>query len=181
MPVSSSKGNTGSQIIPFSLQGTDGKNYSPDHFKDKDILVIIFMCNHCPYVKAVTERLVRFQEKYAGKKVQLIGINPNDASQYPEDSFENMITFAEDNGFNFPYLHDESQIVAREYDAVCTPDIYVYDKNRILRYRGRLDDSWKDKSRITRRDLEEAVNLLLDGKEINFDQIPSMGCSIKWS
>jgi len=181
MPVNSSKGNIGSEIIPFSLKGTDGKNYSPDDFKDKDILIIIFMCNHCPYVKAVTERFVRFQEKYAGKKVQLIGINPNDTSQYPEDSFENMIDFAKDNGFNFPYLHDESQTVAKEYDAVCTPDIYVYDKNRILRYRGRLDDNWKDESKITSRDLEEAVNLLLDGKEINFDQIPSMGCSIKWS
>jgi len=180
MPVYSSATNSGSPIIDFSLKGTDGKIYSTESFKDKDILVIIFQCNHCPYVKAVMDRLVALQEKYSAEKVQLIGINPNDPTAYPEDSFDNMIEFAEKYKMNFPYLVDDTQRTARAYDAVCTPDIYVYDKDRKLRYRGRLDDSWKDESKITSRDLEKAIDLLLQGKEIDFQEIPSMGCSIKW-
>lgn len=180
MAALSSQNNLGTDIIDFSLKGTDGNLYSPENFKDKDALVIIFQCNHCPYVKAVMERFVSFQKKYSGRKVQLIGINPNDTISYPEDSFENMKLFAEKYKLNFPYLIDETQDTARKYDAVCTPDIYVYDKERKLRYRGRLDDSWKDESKITSKDLEKAVELILAGKEIVFPQIPSMGCSIKW-
>ncbi|MBK8550383.1 MAG: thioredoxin family protein [Ignavibacteria bacterium] len=180
MPAFSNPDNTGIKIIDFSLKGIDGKLYSPADFKDKDILIIIFKCNHCPYVKAVMDRLVSFQKKYRDKKVQLIGINPNDAESYPEDSFDNMKLFAEKYKMNFPYLIDETQEVARKYDAVCTPDIYVYDIERKLRYRGRLDDSWKDENKIMSKDLEHAVGLLLEGKEIDFEQIPSMGCSIKW-
>ncbi|MEO8665822.1 MAG: thioredoxin family protein [Ignavibacteria bacterium] len=180
MPSYSSSNNIDSPIIPFSLRGIDGKFYSPDDFKDKDILVIIFQCNHCPYVKAVMDRLVALQKKYSTKKVQLIGINPNDAKTYPEDSFDNMIKFADKYKINFPYLIDDTQQTAKEFDAVCTPDIYVYDKNRKLKYRGRLDDSWKDESKVTSRELEKAIDLLLSGEEIGFQQIPSMGCSIKW-
>jgi peroxiredoxin len=180
MPVSSNPDNLGSDIIDFSLKGIDEKYYSPADFSDKDILIIIFTCNHCPYVKAVIDRLVSFQKKYTDKKVQLIGINSNDPVSYPEDSFENMKLFVGKHKINFPYLSDETQDAARKYDAVCTPDIYVYDKDRKLRYRGRLDDSWKDESKITSRDLENAVDLLIEGKQIDFDQIPSMGCSIKW-
>ncbi|MEP7147155.1 MAG: thioredoxin family protein [bacterium] len=180
MPVFSSNNDPGSPIIDFSLKGIDGKFYSPEKFKDAEIFVIIFQCNHCPYVKAVMDRFVSLQEKYMDKKVQLIGINSNDPVAYPEDSFENMIRFAEKYNINFPYLADDTQQTAREYGAVCTPDIYVYDKERKLRYRGRLDDSWKDKSKITSKDLENAIELLLLGKKIDFQQIPSMGCSIKW-
>lgn len=180
MAVQSSQNNLGTHLIDFSLQGTDEKYYSPTDFTDKDILVIIFMCNHCPYVKAVMDRLVSFQKKYTDKNVQLIAINPNDTVSYPEDSFENMKLFAEKHKMNFPYLIDETQETAMKYDAVCTPDIYVYDKERNLRYRGRLDDSWKDESKITSKDLEKAVELISAGKEIDFQQIPSMGCSIKW-
>ncbi len=180
MPVYSNSNSAGSQLIEFSLKGTDGRTYSPESFKDKELLVIIFQCNHCPYVKAVIDRFVALQEKYSDKKVQFVAINPNDAEMYPEDSFENMILFAEKYKINFPYLADDTQQTAKEYDAVCTPDIYVYDKERKLRYRGRLDDSWKDESKITTRDLDKAVELLLHGKEIDFQQIPSMGCSIKW-
>lgn len=138
------------------------------------------MCNHCPYVKAVTDRLVSFQEKYYDSNVQLIGINSNDTNSYPEDSFENMKIYSDEHGMNFPYLFDETQEIARKYGAVCTPDIYVYDKDRMLRYRGRLDDNWKDESKVTVKDLEKATELLLEGKEIGFDQIASIGCSIKW-
>lgn len=180
MPVSSTAGKIGTGIIDFNLKGIDGKIYSADSFKDCETLVIIFICNHCPYVKAVMDRLVEFQKKYKDKGVCLSGINPNDPAEYPEDSFENMKLFAEKYKMNFPYLVDETQETARSFDAVCTPDIYVYDKNRILKYRGRLDDSWKDKSMVVHKDLEKAVDLVIVGKEINFPQIPSMGCSIKW-
>ncbi|MBV6477414.1 MAG: hypothetical protein HGGPFJEG_00153 [Ignavibacteria bacterium] len=180
MPVSGTRGNIGSEILSFSLKGTDGKFYSPESFSDKDILVVMFICNHCPYVKAVTDRIVSYQKKYESKNVQVIGINSNDSEEYPEDSFENMISFAKERSFNFPYLLDETQKTAKDYDAVCTPDIYLFDKKRILKYRGRLDDNWKDESAVKSRDLERATELTLEGKDINFDQIPSMGCSIKW-
>jgi len=180
MSVNSNKDNLGSKIIDFSLESIDGKFYSPQDFDDKKLLIIIFKCNHCPYVKAVIERFVVFQSEYKDKGVQLIGINPNDTETYPEDSFDNMKNFAAKHKLNFPYLADETQEVARKYDAVCTPDIFLYDKNRILKYRGRLDDSWKDENKVREKDLEKAVKLLLDDKEIDFAQIPSMGCSIKW-
>lgn len=167
------------EITDFELKGINDQIFSPKIFKDKDILVIIFMCNHCPYVKAVMQRFVALQEKYKDS-VQLIGINSNDPETYPEDSFENMKTFAGKYKMNFPYVIDETQDIARKYDAVCTPDIYVFDKERKLKYRGRLDDSWKDESKITSKDLEKAIELILQSKEIDFEQIPSMGCSIKW-
>ncbi|MEO8446363.1 MAG: thioredoxin family protein, partial [bacterium] len=146
----------------------------------KNILVIIFMCNHCPYVKAIAERLALLQDTFRSRQVQFIGINSNDPGSHAEDSFENMKLFSEKYGLRFPYLIDETQDVAKQYEAVCTPDIYVYDRERKLRYRGRLDDSWKDESKVTQKELESAIQLLIDGKEIDFEQIPSMGCSIKW-
>ena len=112
--------------------------------------------------------------------VSLIGINPNDTKSYPDDSFENMKLFAKEYSMNFPYLFDETQETARKYEAVCTPDIYVYDEKRKLRYRGRLDDNWKDESQVKSKDLESAIDTLLAGKEILFEQVPSIGCSIKW-
>jgi peroxiredoxin len=169
-----------SGIIDFDLKGTDGRNYTPKDFSDKKILVIIFMCNHCPYVKAVAGRLVIIQKKYESQKVKLIGISPNDTVSYPEDSFDNMKLFAKEYSMNFPYLYDETQQTARMYDAICTPDIYVYDENRKLKYRGRIDDNWQEESKVTSKDLEKAIDLLLEGKEIDFLQVPSMGCSIKW-
>jgi len=180
LAIQSSKENLNTTLIDFKLKGTDERIYSPENFREKEILVIIFMCNHCPYVKAVTDRFVEFQKKYADRNVQLIGINSNDPESYPEDSFENMKLYADEYGMNFPYLYDETQDTARKYEAVCTPDIYVYDKERVLRYRGRLDDNWKDESSIKAKDLEKATELLLEGRTIDFDQIPSMGCSIKW-
>ena len=178
--LESSKSDINSPIIDFTLMGIDDKNYSPYEFDDKDVLLIIFICNHCPYVKAVMDRFVAFQEKYKAKGVQLIGINPNDTVTYPQDSFDNMKLFAEEYKMNFPYLIDETQETARNYDAVCTPDIYVYDKDRKLKYRGRLDDNWQDETSVTTNDLEKAVELILQGKVVDFRQIPSMGCSIKW-
>lgn len=172
--------NLNSPVIDFSLKGTDGKIYSLSDFGDKNILVIAFICNHCPYVKALAKRFSEFQKNYNSKGVQFIAINPNDPDTYPEDSFEKMIEFAKKYDFTFPYLVDDTQEAAKKYDAICTPDIYVYGKDRKLKYRGRFDDNWKEEEKVIEKDLEKAVNLLLEEKEIDFEQVPSMGCSIKW-
>ena len=180
MAASNNTDNLGSEFIDFSLIGVDGEIYSSDDFKNAEVLIIIFMCNHCPYVKGIIDRFTEFQYKYKSKNVQLAGINSNDTVNYPEDSFENMKLFSSEHKMNFPYLFDESQDIAKKYNAVCTPDIFVYDKNRILKYRGRFDDNWKDETAVKEKDLEKAVIQLLENKEINFTQIPSIGCSIKW-
>lgn len=170
----------GSPIIDFSLPATDGKNYSPSDFEDKEVLVVIFMCNHCPYVKGVIDRLIAIQADYADKSVQLVGINANDAEGYPEDSFEAMKEWVVEKGINFVYLRDEDQSVAKAYQAQCTPDIYVFDKSRKLVYHGRIDDNWQDEPAVTKKDLREALDAILAGSPVPKEQHPSMGCSIKW-
>ena len=170
----------GTKVIDFDLPGTDDKNYSLGSFKDKKVLVIIFMCNHCPYVIAVLDRIIAIQNDYADKGIQLIGINPNDTVNYPEDSFENMKKIVKERNIPFPYLIDESQDIAKKYDAVCTPDIYVYGKERTLLYRGRIDDIWQEESKVTKRDLRDALDAILKGNPVSEEQVPSMGCSIKW-
>lgn len=170
----------GKEIIPFSLPATDGKGYGPLDFQDKEILVVIFMCNHCPYIQATIDRMIAIQQDYQAKGVQLIGINANDAENYPDDSFEAMQVWTAEKGMNFPYLYDESQEVAKAYQAQCTPDIYVFDQARLLRYHGRIDDNWKDESAVTKQELREALEALLEGRPVSEDQKPSMGCSIKW-
>ncbi|MDA0690651.1 MAG: thioredoxin family protein [Nitrospinae bacterium] len=164
----------------FSLPGVDGKEYTLESFTDKRILVIIFMCNHCPYVKAVLSRLIDLQNQMADRGVQLVGINSNDASRYPDDSFDNMKKIAEEMKIPFPYLFDATQEIARAYDAVCTPDIYVYGEERTLLYRGRIDDNWERPERVAQRDLKDAIDAALAENKISEEQIPSMGCSIKW-
>lgn len=178
---------TYSQTIPFgnkapdfSLPGIDGKTYSLASFADKKILVLVFMCNHCPYVQACWDRLIDLQKEFGGRGVQFIGINANDAKGYPEDSFEMMKTYAAERGHNFPYLRDESQEVAKAYAAMCTPDIFVYDEKRELAYHGRIDDNWKEPKKVTKRELAEALEMLLKGEKPSQNQNPSMGCSIKW-
>ncbi len=170
----------GTKASDFDLCGTNDKNYSLDSFKDKKVLVIIFMYNHCPYVIAVLERIIGIQNDYADKGVQLIGINPNDTVNYPDDSFNNMKKIVIEKDIPFPYLIDESQSIARIYDAVCTPDIYVYGNKRTLVYRGRIDDNWQNESKVTQRDLRNALDAILKGNPVSKEQIPSMGCSIKW-
>lgn len=170
----------GTPAPDFSLPGTDGKTYSPSNFGNKNVLVIIFMCNHCPYVKAVLRRLINLQNEYAEKSVQLVGINVNDTKKYPEDSMEKMKELAEKKQLPFPYLFDESQKSAKAYDAVCTPDIFVYGIERSLKYRGRVDDNWQHPDEITRHDLKDAIEAILTDQPVNDDQVSSMGCSIKW-
>lgn len=170
----------GTPALSFQLPGVDGKTYSLESFSDKNVLVIIFMCNHCPYVKAVLQRLIDLQAETGPQGVQLVGINCNDAERYPDDSLENMQELTKEKGINFPYLFDASQQTARDYDAVCTPDIYVYGAERKLLYRGRIDDNWEQEEKVTQRNLKEALDCIVAGKEVPAEQIPSMGCSIKW-
>lgn len=177
--LESTKIPMGASAIDFSLKGSDGVQYSLSDFDDKDFLVIVFMCNHCPYVQAIWERLVGLQEKYKDQSVQFVGINPNLNPDYPEESLEKMGEYYEKYGMNFPYLQDFDQSVAKSYDAQCTPDIYVYDKARKLVYHGRLDDNWKNEDEVKNRELDDAISCLLNGVDVNFEQKPSMGCSIK--
>jgi peroxiredoxin len=178
---------TYSEMIPlgkhasaFKLQGIDGRNYELDDFKGKQALVVMFICVHCPYVVATQDRLAALAREFTPKGVQFVGINSNDTDQYPEDGPENMQLQAEKVGFIFPYLIDDTQSVAKSYGAVATPDIFVFDRDLKLVYRGRIDDSWKDPAKITHHDLHNALQALVEGKTVNTHQIPSMGCSIKW-
>jgi len=180
MPVSPEDHKLGTKAPHFKLQATNGKYYELNDFNDKKILCVIFMCNHCPYVIAVQQRINNIAKDYNGRSFALVGINSNDPETYPEDSFEEMKIRAGKQEYVFPYLFDGTQEIAKAYDAVCTPDIYLYDENRILRYRGRIDDNWKDESAVTRKELRLAIDALLVGNEIDFEIVPSMGCSIKW-
>jgi|SRR3989339_480155 len=175
----------GSEIPNFvDLPEVFGDKYSLSDFESAKILVVIFMCNHCPYVQAVLDRINALAEDFISEKVQFIGINSNDAENYPDDSFENMKKVAEEKKIKFLYLYDESQKVAKDFGAVCTPDIFVYKKNAenkwILKYQGAIDDNWKDFSAVSKHYLRDAIFLLLQDKEIDFEQKASMGCSIKW-
>ena len=170
----------GTPAPDFALPGVDGKRYSLGSFSDKKIIVIVFMCNHCPYVKATLDRMIRIQKRYQDKSVQLIGINPNDEATYPDDSYENMKVVAKAKEIPFPYLRDETQQVARKYNAVCTPDIFVYGTERKLLYRGRIDDNWQYAEKVTTNDLADAIDSIISGKPLPTEQHPSMGCSIKW-
>jgi peroxiredoxin len=169
----------GSPAIDFTLPGIDEKTYTLDSFKDAKILGVVFMCNHCPYVLAIIERLVQIQDDYSDN-LQLVGINANDATNYPDDSFENMPLFSAEYGMNFPYLHDKTQEVAKAYQAQCTPDIYIFDSERKLAYHGRIDDNWQHPSKVTKKELRDALDALTNGKKPSEAQNPSMGCSIKW-
>ena len=169
----------GAPANAFTLSGVDNQMHSLDDYGKSKLLVIIFMCNHCPYVQAVWGRLVNLQKKYLGE-AQFIGINSNHNPDYPEDSVEKMKEYYAKYEMNFPYLQDTDQIVARAYGAVCTPDIFVYDSNRKLVYHGRIDDNWEDEKAVTKHDLDEALQALISGQIPSSEQFPSMGCSIKW-
>ncbi len=170
----------GSPAPDFSLPGTDGQTYSLEDFSHADVLVVMFICNHCPYVKAVLDRLVHMANEFDPSDAAFVAISSNDVERYPDDSPEKMAELAEEKEFPFPYLYDESQEVARAYQAVCTPDFFVYDSERKLAYAGRLDDNWKEADKVTRQELKQAVVALLDGRRPSREQHPSMGCSIKW-
>ena len=171
----------GWKAIDARLPATDGKEYSIFERAGPNGLVVAFICNHCPYVKAVIDRFVRDARELEPLGIGFVAINSNDAAAYPEDSFEHMKEFASAHDFPFPYLHDEDQAVARAYDAVCTPDFFGFNKDMELQYRGRLDASRAEAAAPdVRRDLYEAMREIAATGRGPADQIPSMGCSIKW-
>jgi len=167
--------------IPFSLPGVDGNNWMLEQCKGEKGLLVMFICNHCPYVKSIRERIVRDTKALKALGVNTVAIMSNDPSQYEEDSFENMQKISAEYNFDFPYLLDESQQVAKAYGAVCTPDFFGYNADLRLQYRGRLDESRKQAApEDVRRDLFEAMKQVAETGRGPEDQIPSMGCSIKW-
>jgi peroxiredoxin len=171
----------GAPAPDFSLPGVDGRVWTRDQCKGERGLLVMFICNHCPYVQAVRDRLVRDARELAVLGIGCVAISANDANDYPEDSFDNMKRVAEEFAFPFPYLYDESQAVARAYGAVCTPDFFGYDAELGLQYRGRLDASRKEAAPPdARRDLFEAMKQVAETGGGPAEQIPSIGCSIKW-
>jgi len=170
----------GSKLPGFNLPATDGKNYSPNLFADKKALIIIFSCNHCPYVQAYEERIKHIQSDYLSKGAAVVAINSNDDKEYPDDSFENMKKRASEKKFNFPYLRDESQEIAKAFDASHTPEIFLFDKERKLAFHGKIDDNWQEPGKVNSKYLREALDELLDGKEISVPETFTIGCTIKW-
>ncbi|HME19701.1 MAG TPA: thioredoxin family protein [Nitrososphaerales archaeon] len=169
----------GQRAPDFDLPGVDGRNHSLATFEDKSVLVVIFSCNHCPYVKDYEGRMVSIQKEYADKGVQFVVINSNDEVSYPEDSFPEMVKRAKERGFNFPYLRDQSQKTVEAYGAVCTPHVFAFDAKRVLRYRGRIDDS-RDAAKVSSHDLRNALADMTSSREVQVPDTRPFGCSIKW-
>jgi peroxiredoxin len=173
-------GRLGSSAIPFDLPGIDGRRHTLDSARGRNGLVVMFICNHCPYVKAIIDKIVRDARDLAAAGVGSIAIMSNDPSAYPEDSFANMQAVAARHGFGFPYVVDETQDVARAYGAVCTPDFFGYDRDLKLVYRGRLDASGRSPNPDAVRELYPAMLAASRGEPGPSTQHPSIGCSIKW-
>ena len=181
MPVQTPICDFGKKALPFELKSTENKNVSLNNIKGENGTLIMFICNHCPYVKAITKELV--EDCNALKKIGInsVAICSNDFINYPEDSFENMIKFSNDNQFNFPYLHDDTQEIAKSYGAVCTPDFFGYNKNLELQYRGRLRELKKFVPvNYGESDLLKAMKQIAETGNGPQYQIPSAGCGIKW-
>ena len=171
----------GTPAPDFKLMNVDGREVSRDDSADAPALLVIFMCNHCPFVIHVADELAKLTREYMGRGVAVVGINSNDASKYPADSPERMVAEAENRGYPFPYLYDETQEVAKAYRAACTPDFFLFDGERRLVYRGQMDDSRPDSGiPVTGKDLRLALDAVLAGEEMPKEQRPSLGCNIKW-
>lgn len=170
------------EVAPdFDLPGVDGKRCSLKSFQDKKALVVMFTCNHCPTVQAYEDRLIAIQRDYAKKGVQLIAICSNDTHHYPEDSLKHMVERARRKGYNFPYLRDDTQQAAEAYGAEYTPEVFVLDEERRLRYTGRIDDNREAPKKVRSHDLREALDALLEGREVENPETFAFGCTIKWS
>ena len=170
----------GDKAIPFRLKGVDDKEHSLEEFSGKRVLVVVFTCNHCPYAQAYQERIKKIQEKFGARQVQVIAINSNDALNYPDDGFEQMKDRAKEKQFNFPYLHDESQEIAKAYGALVTPHIFMFGTDRKLIYQGGVDDNWEHPEQATKHFLKDALTEATEGKEVTTKTSPVVGCSVKW-
>jgi peroxiredoxin len=171
----------GTQAPHFRLPDPGGKMFALDQFAGSPALIVAFLCNHCPYVKHVRAGLAQLARDYAPRGAACVGISSNDAVQYPADAPAKMAEEARDAGYIFPYLYDETQAVAKAYHAACTPDFFLFDRDRRLVYRGQLDDSRPGNGQpVTGRDLRTALDALLAGKSVAASQKPSIGCNIKW-
>lgn len=170
----------GQKAPDFNLPGVDGKMYSLASFKDAKILVVVFSCNHCPYVIGSEDRMNRFYADYSPRGVAMVAINSNETKDHPTDSFEHMVQRAREKGFKFPYLRDETQEVARAYGALRTPHFYVFDEQRVLRYTGRMDDNPRNPGMEKTHELRDAVDALLAGRKPPVEVTNPIGCNIKW-
>ena len=181
MPTLQAAPMLGQKAPSFSLPGTDGRTHSLGDVAGRKGIVVAFICNHCPYVKAVADRMVVDAKALAAEGIGFVAISANDPSSHPDDSFPNMKLFAEKHGFPFPYLFDESQSVARAYDAACTPEFYGVNKDGVIAYHGRLDEGRKDAPPTgARRELLDAMRGIAKTGQGPAEQFPSVGCSIKW-
>jgi len=180
MATQSNAGALGTHAPPFELPGVDGKRHSLASVRGENGTVVMFLSNHCPYVKAVADKIPRDMRELAALGVGSVAIMSNDATAYPEDSFANMKTFAAAHRFGFPYLYDESQDVARSYGAVSTPEFFGYDRDLKLVYRGRLDDAGRTPRDGNRRDLVDAMRAVAADDRPTAEQFAAIGCSIKW-
>ena len=171
--------NTGDSAPDFDLMGIDDKKHSLDSYKDYEGLLVIFMCNHCPYVKAKVEAIKELHQKFKDK-IAVVGINSNDAVKYPDDSFESMKSVAQEKNMQFDYLVDETQEIAKKYGAMCTPDPFLFDKDRKLIFHGRIDNAMKPEDAATEKTMINNLEKFLAGDKIEKDFDPSIGCSIKW-
>ncbi len=169
----------GAHAPDFDLPAADGRRYSLSSFAGEKVVVVIFSCNHCPYVKAYEDRMIAVQADYAARGVRLVAINSNDDVSYPEDSFEAMVKRAKEKGFNFAYLRDKDQTVVDAYGGVCTPHVFAFDGARTLRYRGRIDDS-REPAGVKSHDLRNALDDMLAGRDVRVPDTRPFGCSIKW-
>lgn len=171
----------GTKAPQFVLPNIDGKTVSLADFADAPALLVVFMCNHCPYVKHVAPGLAALAKEYQAKKVAVVGVSSNDAQAYPDDAPDKMKAEAAARGYTFPYLFDAGQETAKAYRAACTPDFYVFDRSQKLVYRGQMDSSRPDSGiPVTGKDLRAALDAVLAGKPVPADQKPSIGCNIKW-
>lgn len=171
----------GTKAPDFSLVNVDGRTIGLSDFQGAPALLVMFICNHCPFVKHIAHELAQLAHEYQTRGVAIVGINSNDSTAYPDDSPEQMVHEAEQRGYTFPYLFDEDQTVAKAYHAACTPDFFLFDRDQRLVYRGQLDDSRpKTDIPVTGKDLRAALDLVLAGKEVPPEQRASIGCNIKW-
>ena len=170
----------GTDIPRFELKDPNGKIYKSNQMFGAKGLLVAFTCNHCPYAQAIWPRLIQLAKEVQKLGVNTVAINPNIHPDYPDDAPDQMKEKIKEWGISFPYLIDDTQDIARAFQAQCTPDLYLFDSNQRLVYHGRLDDNWKEESKVKRRELKEAIDNLVLGKPISQKQNPSMGCSVKW-